>query len=141
MTKTPNSNVVDQDLGCVRRFTCIPSKRNVEGMATRWLFASSPPSSVRPKVSSSCSCTSRRAQHIRHSSTSWFSSPVASTVLNIDRPPANKPKLSYVGGNISGAFYLAAKCIVIMRKCTINTSTRSVISSDHHSLNCICNCV
>lgn len=76
-------------------------------MGPRWLFASSSPCLVKPILATHCSCSYIRRSHHRRGSANWLHSPVASTLANIDRPPANKPKLSYVGSNISGARSLA----------------------------------
>ncbi len=85
-------------------------------MGPRWLFASSSPCSVKPIFATHCSCSYIRRSHHRRGSANWLNSPVASTLANIDRPPANKPKLSYVGSKISGARSLACEeCIPIMR--------------------------
>lgn len=72
-------------------------------MGPRWLFASSSLCSVKPSLATHCSCSYIRRSHHRRGSAKWLNSPIASTLANIDRPPANKPKLSYVGSRISAA--------------------------------------
>ena len=52
-------------------------------------------------VASVCVCSPNKRARQRRGPTYWLTSPVASNLV-IDRPPANKPKLSYVGSTAAG---------------------------------------
>ena len=70
-------------------------------MGPRCIFASSRPQSGNGIAAKGCGCKSTSGYRHKRSPATWLSAPVVSNLV-IDRPPANKPKLSYVGSSAAG---------------------------------------